>query len=142
MEASLFKNIYVFRVKPKQELLTEIARYCQEHNITSGVIISTIGSVEKVKLNFLVALPGIYESVGYTGPLEIVCAQGSIALKENNLVVHIHIQLSSQKTCFGGHLAEATIFSTAEVTIGELDYQLRRQIDSYTGLAELFSDAR
>ena len=133
----LFKNIHVFRIKPKQELLTEIARYCQEYSITSGVIISIIGSMEKAKLNYLVALPGIYESVGYSGPLEIVCAQGSIALKDNNLVVHVHIQLSGQKTCCGGHLAEATIFSTAEVTIGELDYQLRRQIDNFTGLAEL-----
>jgi len=127
----------VFRVKPKQELLTEIGRYCQEHSITSGVIIGIIGSAEKVKLNFLVALPGKYEPVDYPGPLEIVCAQGSVALKENNLVVHIHIQLSGQKTSFGGHLAEATIFSTAEVVIGELDYQLRRQTNSYTGLAEL-----
>ena len=133
----MFKNIHVFRVKPKQELLTEIARYCQEHSITSGVIIGTIGSVEKARLNFLVELPGKYEPVDYPGPLEIVCAQGSIALKDNNLVIHVHIQLSGQKTCCGGHLAEATIFSTAEVIIGELDYQLRRQIDSYTGLAEL-----
>jgi uncharacterized protein len=133
----LFKKIHVFRVRPKQELLTEIARYCQEHSITSGVIIGIIGSLEKAKLNFLKDLPDKYESVDYTGPLEIVCGQGSIALKDNNLVVHAHIQLSGQKMGFGGHLAEATIFSTAEVVIGELDYQLQRQIDSYTGLAEL-----
>jgi predicted DNA-binding protein with PD1-like motif len=135
--ATLFKSIYVFRVKPKQELLTEITRYCQEYSITSGVIIGIIGSVEKAKLNYLAALPGKYESVNYSCPLEIVCGQGSIALKDNSLVVHVHIQLSDQKTCYGGHLAEATIFSTAEVTIGELDYQLRRQIDNFTGLAEL-----
>jgi predicted DNA-binding protein with PD1-like motif len=93
--------------------------------------------VENAKLNFLKALPGKYDSVDYSGPLEIVCAQGSIALKDDTLIIHIHIQLSGQDICSGGHLAGATIFSTAEVTIGELDYQLCRQMDSYTGLNEL-----
>jgi hypothetical protein len=133
----LFKKVHVFRVKPEQELLGEIARYCREHNISSGVIIGIIGSVKSARLNFLMQLPGKYDSVDYAGPLEIVCAQGSVAVKDDSPVLHIHIQLSGQDTCRGGHLAEATVFSTAEVTIGELDYQLRRQTDSYTGLNEL-----
>jgi len=82
-------------------------------------------------------LPAKYESVDYSGPLEIVCAQGSVALTDDSLLVHIHMQISGEDICRGGHLAEATVFSTAEVTIAELDYQLRRQLDSYTGLNEL-----
>ncbi len=133
----MFRKVHVFRVKPKQELLGAIARYCREHNITSGVVIGIIGSVERAKLNFLMSLPGKYEGVDYSGPLEIVCAQGSVALKEDSSIVHIHIQLSGQELCRGGHLAEATVFSTAEVVIGELDYQLYRDLDDYTGLNEL-----
>lgn len=133
----MFKKVHVFRVKPKQELLSEIAHYCREYGISSGVVIGIIGSVESAQLNFLTGLPGKYDSVDYSGPLEIVCAQGSVALKNNDPVIHIHIQLSGQDICRGGHVVRATVFSTAEVTIGELDYQLRRQADSYTGLNEL-----
>jgi len=133
----LFKKIHVFRVKPGQELLNKITNYCQECMIKSGVVIGIIGSVEKAQLNFLKALPGKYDSVDYNGPLEIVCAQGSIAIKDDAPIIHIHIQLSGKDACSGGHLAKAIVFSTAEVTIGELDYQLRRQTDSYTGLNEL-----
>ena len=133
----MFVKVHVFRVKPRQELLGSIAHYCSEHGILSGVVIGIIGSVERARLNFLRTLPGKYESVDYPGPLEIVCAQGSVALKEDSPIVHIHIQLSGQDLCRGGHLAEATVFSTAEVTIGELDYQLRRYSDDYTGLNEL-----
>jgi predicted DNA-binding protein with PD1-like motif len=133
----LFKKLHVFRVKPGQELLEDILRYCGESNVSSGIIIGIIGSVENAKLNFLQALPGKYDSKDYDGPLEIVCAQGSVALKDDMPILHIHIQLSGQEICFGGHLAKATVFSTAEVTLGELDYQLRRQTDSYTGLNEL-----
>jgi predicted DNA-binding protein with PD1-like motif len=133
----LFRKIHIFRVKPKQELLSEITRYCHEHKISSGVVIGIIGSVESAQLNFLKRLPANYDSVDYSGPLEIVCAQGSIALKDDTPVIHIHIQLSGQDICSGGHLARAIVFSTAEVAIGELDYQLRRQTDNYTGLNEL-----
>jgi len=135
----LFRKVHVFRVKPKQELVSAITSYCGEHNISSGVVIAIIGSVERARLNFLVSLPGKYESVDYPGPLEIVCAQGSVALKEDSPIIHIHIQLSGQGFCRGGHLAEATVFSTAEVVIGELGYQLHRESNDYTGLNELVS---
>jgi len=133
----LFRRIHVFRVKPKQELVREITDYCACHGITSGVIIGIIGSVENARLNFLKELPGKYEAVEYKGPLEIVCAQGSVALKGSELIIHVHLQLSSPDECRGGHLAQATVFSTAEVVIGELDYQLLRYTDNYTGLNEL-----
>ncbi|MGB3128731.1 MAG: PPC domain-containing DNA-binding protein [Dehalococcoidia bacterium] len=133
----MLKKVHVFRVKPGQELLGEIARYCREYSITSAIIIGIIGSVEHARLNFLMELPGRYDSIEYPGPLEIVCAQGSVALKDDSPVIHIHIQLSSQEICRGGHLAEARVFSTAEVVIGELEEQLMRQADGYTGLNEL-----
>jgi hypothetical protein len=133
----MFKKIHVFRVMPGQELLTEITAYCRKNNIMSGVILGIIGSVTKIKLNFLIKLPGQYETVEYTGPLEIVCAQGTVALKEGNLLLHIHMQLSSQEISRGGHVMEAIIFSTAEIAIGELDYQLNRALDKFTGLNEL-----
>jgi predicted DNA-binding protein with PD1-like motif len=133
----LFKKIHIFRVKPGQELLDSITNYCTESGITSAVIIGIIGSLENARLNFLKALPGKYEGVDYRGPLEIVCAQGSVAVKDDMMVIHIHIQLSTPEISCGGHLARATVFSTAEVTIGELEYQLLRQLDGYTGLNEL-----
>lgn len=133
----MFKKIHVFRIKPGEELLDSISRYCQDNGVLSGVIIGIIGSLENAKLNFLKSLPGKYDSVDYNGPLEIVCAQGTIALKDDTVMIHVHIQLSQENLCSGGHLARATVFSTAEVSIGELDYQLRRQMDSYTGLNEL-----
>ena len=133
----MFKKVHVFRVKPNQELATTIVAYCRQKNITSGVIIGLIGSLKNARLNYLVELPGKYVPVDYTGPLEIVSAQGSVALKDDEVILQVHIQLSSQEGCYGGHLAGATVFSTAEVVIGELDYQLQRYADDYTGLNEL-----
>ncbi len=137
----MFKKVHVFRVKPGQELLAEIVRYCRDKAITSGIVIGIIGSLTKARLTFLRELPGKYTPEDFTGPLEIVAAQGSVALMNGETIIHIHIQLASKDACCGGHLVDATIFSTAEVTIGELDYQLHRQFDSYTGLNELIENA-
>ena len=136
-DGTVFKKIHVFRIKPGQELLGGIESYCREHNVTSGTVIGIIGSAKSARLHFLKELPGKYQGIDYEGPLEIVAAQGSIALKDEDLIIHIHIQISGEGISSGGHLAEAEIFTTAEVTIGELDYQLRRYFDEYTGLNEL-----
>jgi len=133
----LFKRMHIFRVKPQQELVSEVMRYCTREGITSGVVMGIIGSVEEAKLNYLKELPGKYHTVEYGGPLEIVCAQGSVAVKDGETILHVHIQLGGHDGCHGGHLVEATVFSTAEVVIGELEQQLLRYADSYTGLNEL-----
>lgn len=111
--------------------------YCRLNGVTSGIVTNIIGSVSSAHLHYLKELPGKYASESYNGPLEIVAGQGSIALKGSEIIIHIHLQLASEKACFGGHLAEAIIFSTAEVVIGELNTQLTRYTDSYTGLNEL-----
>lgn len=133
----MFSKVHVFRVRPDSDLSAAIADYCRENGIVSAVVIGIIGSLKSVRLNYLIELPGKFVSETYPGPLEIVGAQGSVALKEQETVIHIHIHVASQDTCCGGHLAEATVFSTAEVMIGELDHQLHRYADEYTGLNEL-----
>lgn len=135
----MFTRVHVFRVMPGQELAAEVTSYCRTNGITSGVVLGIIGSAEDIKLNFLKELPGRYVTEEYRGPMEIVCAQGSIAQKSGELSVHIHIQVSGQEWSRGGHLVEAKVFSTAEVVIGELDFQIERFADEYTGLNELVS---
>lgn len=128
---------HIFRVKPDQELLGSVQAFCEKNGITSGIITGIIGSLNSAKLGFLKELPGKYISKEFKGPLEIVAAQGSIALYEGEPVLHIHMLVSDENRAIGGHLIEAKIFSTAEVVIQELDEQIERKTDSYTGLKEL-----
>lgn len=53
----MFKKVHVFRVKPEQELTSEIARYCRQNGISSGVVIGITGSVKSAKFNFLIGSP-------------------------------------------------------------------------------------
>jgi len=128
---------HIFRIKPDQELLGSIQAFCKKNGISSGIITGIIGSLNSTKLGFLKGLPGKYISKELKGPLEIVAAQGSIALCEGKLVLHIHMLVSDENRAIGGHLIEARVFSTAEVVIQELDRQIERKLDNYTGLKEL-----
>ena len=133
----MFKKIHVIRIKPDQQIVDEILRYCEDKGIKSGVIISLLGSLKDVNLGFLKELPGKYISKRIEGPLEIACGTGTIALKDSKIVLHIHIVVSDENGAIGGHLVSGTVFSTAEVVIGEIDKQLERCKDDFTGLNEL-----
>ncbi|MBI5060885.1 MAG: DNA-binding protein [Candidatus Aenigmarchaeota archaeon] len=133
----MYKKIHVFRIKPDTKLVDEIMRYCESHDIRSGVVISLIGSLKSVNLGILKELPGKFISKRMEGPLEIACGSGTVAEKDGKIILHIHIVVSDENGAVGGHLASATIFSTAEVVIGELPFQLERYKDDYTGLNEL-----
>ncbi len=135
----MFKRVCVFRIKPDQEVFSEINRYCQSNNITSGIILGIIGSLKSATLSYLMELPAKYKEINYEGPLEIVSALGSIAFIENSSAVHIHMHISNENSCQGGHLVRGTVFSTAEVVLGELDFQVYRQYDQHTGLNEIVS---
>jgi len=134
----MFKKIHTFRVKPKEDLLRAIEDYCESNGVTSGAVISIIGSLEKASLNFLKSLPANYINKQLDGPMEIASAQGSVAKMDDKTIVHIHVLVDDENETRGGHLAEGSIvFSTAEVIIGELEHQLKRAKNDYTGLFEL-----
>src|SRR3990167_11494055 len=133
----MFTKIHIFRLKPDQKLFEVILDFCQKKRIISGVIISLLGSLKNVELGFLKKLPGKYITRKIKGPLEIVFGTGTIAQMDEKTLLHIHLEISDERKAIGGHLVEGTIFSTAEVIIGELGEQLNRQKDNFTGLNEL-----
>ncbi len=131
-------RIFVFRVMPDKELVHSIGQYCESNQITSAVVKGIIGSLRYVKLGFLKELPGKFKTKDVQGPLEIVCAQGTIAKCQGEFALHIHILVSDENHAIGGHLIEASVFSTAEIVLAQLEQQITRRFDGYTGLKELY----
>lgn len=132
-----FKKIHTIRIKPDQRIPDEILKYCQAEKITSAVILSMLGSLRSIELGFLKKLPGKFITKKFKGPLEIISGTGTIATKENETIIHIHMEISDEKRAIGGHLISGVIFSTAEIIIAELDFQIERYKDNFTGLNEL-----
>lgn len=101
----------VKRLKPNQEIFTEIESLCQRENIYAGVILSLVGSVKKAALRF-----ANQENASIIdGPHEIVSVTGTVSKTGS----HIHISISDGTgTTIGGHLMPgALVYTTVELVI-------------------------
>jgi len=139
----MFKSVKVLRFGPGQELLAELHRYCERKNITSAIILGIIGSFESVELG-TARKDGAFGQATekFTGHLSVVSSQGSLCLDGDKRVFHIHMALVDPMKpgeFVGGHVHEATVWATLEVYLGELSYQLTREIDPTTGGPALMS---
>jgi predicted DNA-binding protein with PD1-like motif len=125
-------HIHAFRLRPKQDLKEEIARFARERGIQAGFIITCVGSLQRAAIRFAnqnetTILEGKYEIVSLVGTLE----------KDG---LHLHISLSdSQGAMVGGHLQDGSlVYTTAEIVIGEATGLIfRRVFDAETGYPEL-----
>ena len=125
-------KIYALRLKPNQDLRTELERFTRANKISAGFIITAVGSLKETKIR----LADQSDATAFAGKFEIVSLVGTLAPDG----VHLHISLSDNtgKT-IGGHLTEGCkIYTTAEIVIGASDEMIfTRETDAETTYKEL-----
>lgn len=122
------------RLTDGQDLLIEIRKLLDEHDVEAGIILSAVGSLRKSNIR----VPVINGGVKYISPenLEIDSLHGTVS--KNGC--HLHISVSDiDGKAWGGHLKEGcTIRTTCELVIGVLeDTSFKRAMDKDTGFEEL-----
>ena len=137
----MFKSVNLLRLNRGQEVLSELTSYCEKKGITSALILGIIGSLEKVKFG-TAPKDGKWgwDFDEFEGHLSILSGQGSLSVHEGEKIFHIHMcAIDPQKPGYhiGGHLEEGIVWATVEIYIGELSYQLEREVDSESGLTAL-----
>src|SRR6187200_2344706 len=106
-------KVYVFRLKPGEDLRKSIEAIVKEKNIEAGWINTCVGSLTDYTIRFANQQQGTHGS----GHFEIVSLTGTVSVNGSHL--HISISDSTGKT-IGGHLLEGCIvYTTAEIIIGE-----------------------
>jgi predicted DNA-binding protein with PD1-like motif len=121
-----------------------------------AVILSGIGSLCDVAFRDLktgIELPVNVDKTNLMkeyGPFELLTLEGSVvplvgefgALKHGDLVLHLHATLgTAYGNIFGGHLFEATIFTTTEIFIAKVkNSSVRKKQSTVTGLTEMRTD--
>lgn len=120
----------IWRLKPGEDLKKGIIENVRLNKIDSGIIICIVGSLDSANLRM-----SDEKIRAFNGPLEIVCAQGTVA--QNG--IHVHIAISDYDGhVMGGHLRKGCIINTtAEICILESDLPLKRVFDPDTGYKEL-----
>ncbi|MBL0182977.1 MAG: DNA-binding protein [Chitinophagaceae bacterium] len=123
---------HAFRLKPGQDLKTEIQKLVSEKQIKAGWISTCVGSLTNYKIRFANQPGGSSDS----GHFEIVSLTGTVSINGSHL--HISISDGTGKT-IGGHLMEGcTIYTTAEMVIlSSNEFIFKREKDGSTPWEEL-----
>ena len=125
-------KVYVFRLKPGEDLRKSIEAMVKEKNIEAGWINTCVGSLTDYTIRFANQQEGIRGS----GHFEIVSLTGTVSVSG----CHLHISISdSEGKTIGGHLLEGCkIYTTAEIVIGSTTaYEFKREKDGTTDWEEL-----
>lgn len=123
---------YSFRLKPDQDLKTELQKFAKDHHLKAAAIVSGVGSLKRLKLR----LANGKDIKTFEGFFEIVSITGT--LWEDGMHVHISASDVDGKT-IGGHLVDGNpIYTTCEVVlIEQRDLEFLRQEDPVYGFKEL-----
>ena len=126
-----FKRIAVVRLGANSDLKLGIEAFCNENQITSGVILFAFGSIKDVRYCNAMRAPEVKAGYAYSDPpliinggMELIGLNGTISKnKEGIIETHIHFSMSDQYgNGHGGHLVEGTkVLITAEILIAELE---------------------
>lgn len=117
----------------KGDLLKEsIKDICIINNIKAGVVVSSVGSLNKARIRNA----GATDVKEFNEPLEIISLNGTVSIER----IHLHISVSNKDyNVYGGHLMDGSIVNTTvELVILDLDnYEFAKEFDENTKYNEL-----
>lgn len=122
----------VVRLHKGDYLKESIKDICIKNNIKAGVVVSSVGSLDKARIRNALAT----EVKEFNEPLEIISLNGTVSIER----IHLHISVSNNDyNVYGGHLMEGSIVNTTvELVILNLDnYEFDKEYDENTLYNEL-----
>jgi predicted DNA-binding protein with PD1-like motif len=128
---------FVVRLKPGQELKTEITKLARAEDLQAASIVSAVGSLTDVALRFA----NRNETTRLTGHFEVVSLSGYLAANE----FHVHMAVSDgEGRTIGGHVMDGNVvYTTLVVVVEEHErWKYRREYDPASKYDELVIDPR
>jgi len=130
--------VATIRLMPGDDLKVELLKFTKEQHITSGSIVTAVGSVESIKIR----LASASARSDPVGKYEIVSLVGTMEYNDNEDAAygHFHISIADiNGKVIGGHLMDGcSVYTTVEVVIMQIpNVQNTRVLDATSGYKEL-----
>jgi predicted DNA-binding protein with PD1-like motif len=143
-------QVIVLRLPPGADIYKTVEEVARSEEITSGLILSGLGSLEQITLRNVRLTPKqfpikdrhrIYNPKAE--PMELLSLTGNISTINNRIHIHAHAVVSSgleEARVYGGHLLKGCIvLSTAEIVLCCIrGIRMIREMDEQTRVLELF----
>jgi predicted DNA-binding protein with PD1-like motif len=116
------------------EVMRELKRFASERKLTASSL-NAIGAFERATLGYFNWERKDYDRIEVDEQVEVVTLTGDIALDDGEPKIHAHVVLGRRDgSALGGHLLEATVRPTLELTLVETPATLQRRHDPESGL--------
>lgn len=101
----------------------------------SGATLNGLGAALWAELGFYSLEQKSYKWRKFDQPLEITNLTGNVASLGSEIVLHVHGTFTDESfRAFGGHVRELAVAGTCEIFLNIWPADLRRSIDTETGL--------
>jgi predicted DNA-binding protein with PD1-like motif len=134
MEARASGNHWILRIDKGEEIVRTLEQFCREKGIRLGTV-SGIGATDRATIGLFKTRTKEYVRKEMVGDHEITNLTGNISRMNDEVYLHLHINLSDPNyDTFGGHLNSAVVSATCEVVIRVLDGDADREFSEEIGL--------
>jgi len=118
-----------------EEVIAGLQRFAEEERLSASSF-SAIGAFSDARLGFFDWDQKRYQPIAVGEQVEVLALNGDIALENGRPKVHAHVVLGKRDgSAHGGHLLEAHVRPTLEVTLLESPNALVKTFDPESGLA-------
>lgn len=135
-------TVHAVRLEPGQEIKSALLEFVRSRGLRAAFVMTCVGSVTSATLRLANATASNRnEIVTIDKRCEIVSLVGTFDAEGG---CHLHASLSDEAgVTVGGHVMEMTVFTTAELVLGEATgLVFGRTMDDRTGFPELSVHAR
>jgi hypothetical protein len=134
MKYRRLKNKVIVRIDRGEEIIDVLKQICTKLDITLGTIMG-LGATDKAIIGLYNTTTKQYQSTELRENLEIAPLYGNISTKDNEIYLHIHVNVCTKDhESFGGHLTSAIVSATFEGIIDIIDGKISREFDETLGL--------
>ncbi len=129
------ERIWILVFAGGDEVMAELTAFARRHAL-AGTRFTAIGAFSDAVLGYFRWDRKEYDRIPVQDQVEVLSLLGDVALGERGPQVHAHVVLGRRDgAAVGGHLLEAHVRPTLELTLTEVPRALVRRHDPLSGLA-------
>jgi hypothetical protein len=140
MKYFVFGSDYIVRLDAGEKIVETLKALCERDAIGGGFF-TGLGAVGEAEIGHFDPESNEYDWAQLAGAYEIVSLCGNITVADGKPFIHAHIALGDNTFAVkGGHLKEAVVSVTCEITLTRFRDEIARTKDAASGLWKLALD--
>lgn len=137
MKYFVLGSTYVIRLDAGERIVETVKSLCERDAIGGGYFYG-LGAVGEAEIGHFDPGSNAYSWTRMPGPSEIVSLYGNITTVDGKPFIHAHIALGDRAFAVrGGHLKDAVVSASCEITLVRFRDDIGRKKDAATGLMRL-----